>query len=152
MTLLYVLVQYNINKYFIEYPKHQLFVCYNGEDSYLNLIINHCDNEYVFVKCIYGSSKICEAVKKELKLREKDDALYSVICMIVNQFVMEVEKGEKDEFKYTLLPEKDKYRKIRIEDYPSIWICTNDNYYDTYAGIILYNRIKTKLPVAYFDF
>ena len=143
---------YNMNKYFTEYPKYQLYVCYDGEDSYLNLIINHLDDEYVFVQFVYGSSKIGEAAKKVLKLRDENDALYSVICMIIDKLVMESKKDEKGEFKYTILPEKDKDRSIRIEDYPSICICTNDYYYDTYAGMLLQNRIKKKLPLIYFNF
>lgn len=79
-----------MNKYFIEYPKHRLFVCYDGENSYLNLMINHCDNEYVFNQYVYGSSKIIEAVKKVLKLREENDALYLVICMILDKFMIEL--------------------------------------------------------------
>ena len=60
-----------MNKYFIEYPKHKLFVCYDGKNSYLNMIINHCDNEYVFMQFVYRNIKIVESVKKMIKLREK---------------------------------------------------------------------------------
>ena len=58
-----------MNNYSSEYPKHNLSVCFDGEDSYLDLIVNH-SNEYVFVQFVYGSSKISEAVKKVPKLRE----------------------------------------------------------------------------------
>ena len=143
---------YNMNKYFIEYPKHRLYACYDGKDSYLNLIINHCDNEYLFVQFVYGTSKIIEAVEKVLKLRNENDALYSVICIILNKFVMESNKDEKGEFKYAILSEKDRDKNIKIDDYPCIYICTNDYYYDMYVGKMLYNRIKKKLPLIYFDF
>ena len=66
VTLLYVFAMYNINKYFIEYPKHMLFVYYDGKNSYLNLIIKHCDNEYVFVRFVYRNIKIIESIKKYL--------------------------------------------------------------------------------------
>ena len=66
VTLWYLLFMYNMNKYFIEYPKQRLFVCYDGKYSYLNLLINHCDNEYIFVQFVYGSIKICDAVRKYL--------------------------------------------------------------------------------------
>ena len=47
---------------------------------------------------------------------------------------------------------KVKIKTIRIEEYPSIYVCTNNNYYDTSTGIMLYNRIKKKLPLIYFNF
>ena len=141
-----------MNKYSIEYPKHKLSVRLDGEDNYLNLIINHYRNEYVFVQFVYGSSKISEAAKKVPKLREENDALYLVICIIIDKFVMESKKNEKGEFKYTILPEKGKDKNNRIEDYPSIYVCTNNNYYDTSTGIMLYNRMKKKLPLIYFNF
>ena len=143
---------YNMNKYFIEYPKHRLYACYDGKDSYLNLIINHCDNEYLFVQLVCGTSKIIEAVEKVLKLRNENDALYSVICMILDKFVMESNKDQIGEFKYAILSEKDRDKNIKIDDYPCIYICTNDYYYDMYVGKMLYNRIKKKLPLIYFDF
>ena len=141
-----------MNKYSIEYPKHKLSVRLDGEDNYLNLIINHYRNEYVFVQFVYGSSKISEAAKKVPKLREENDALYLVICMIIDKFVTESKKNELSEFKNTILPEKGKDKNNRIEDYPSIYVCTNNNYYNTSAGIMLYNRIKKKLPLIYFNF
>ena len=141
---------YNMNKLFIECPKQKLYVCYDGVDNYLNLIINHFDNEYVFVQFPYGTSKISEAVKKVLKLRNEYDTLYLVICMILDQFVMEHCKDEKGEFEYIILPEKVRNRNIKIDDYPCISICTNDSYYDIHAGKMLYNRLKKKGLLIYF--
>ena len=83
---------YNMNKYFIEYPKHRLFVRCDGEHSYLNLMINHCDTEHVFVQYVYGTVRICEGVRKVLKLRNEGDAFYSVICMILDQFMIRSNK------------------------------------------------------------
>ena len=116
----------------------------------LNLIINHFDNEYVFAQFPYGTSKISEAVKKVLKLRNEYDALYLVICMILDQFVTEHCKDEKGEFEYIILPEKVRNKNIKIDDYPCLSICTNDSYYDIYAGKMLYNRLKKKGPLIYF--
>ena len=104
---------YDMDKYFIECPKRKLYVRYHGTDSYLNLIINHRVNEYVFVEFVYGTSKISEAVRKVLKLRNENDALYSVICMIIDKFVMESKKDENGEFKYIILPEKEREKNRR---------------------------------------
>ena len=119
---------YNMNKYFIEYPKQRLFVCYDGKHSYLNLLINHCDNKYVFVQFVYRNIKICDAVRKVLKLRTKGDAWYLVTCMILDQFMKRLDEEEKGEFRYSILSEKDRDKYVRIEEYPSIYICTNDSY------------------------
>ena len=141
-----------MNKYFIEYPKHKLFVCYDGKNSYLNMIINHCDNEYVFMQFVYRNIKIVESVKKMIKLREKNDALYSLICMIIDRFVVDSRICEKGEFRYAVLPEKNIDKNGKIEYNPRIHICTNDYYYDTYPGKILYNRLKKGLPLIHFNF
>ena len=77
--------------------------------------------------------------------------MYSVICMIIDKFVMESKNDENGEFKYIILPEKERDKNIKIEDYPSIYICINDYYYDTYVGMMLYNIIKKKLPLIYFN-
>ena len=39
--IIYVLDMYNMNKYFIEYLKKKLCVCFDGNHSYLNSIIEH---------------------------------------------------------------------------------------------------------------
>ena len=104
----------------------------------------------MFVHFPYGTSKISEAVKKVLKLRNEYDALYLVICMILDQFVTKHCKDEKGEFEYIILPEKLINKIIKIDDYPCISTCTNDSYYDIYAGKILHNRLKKKRPLIYF--
>ena len=71
--------------------------------------------------------------------------------MIIDKFVMESKKYENGEFKYIILPEKERDRNIKIEHYPRIYICTNDYYSDTYVGMMLYNIIKKKLPLIYFN-
>ena len=57
---------------------------------------------------------------------------------------------KKGEFKFTILPEKDKDLKLEIEKYPSIHIFTDDKYYDnTYSGKVIYNRLKKHLMIKY---
>ena len=73
--------------------------------------------------------------------------------MIIEKFNSEPRKDEQGEFKYIILPEKDKDLKFEKEKYPSIHIFTDDRYYDsTYPGKMIYNRLKKKLPVFYFNF
>ena len=37
-----------MKKYFIEYPKNQIFVCFDGRDSYVIFKIEHNHDEYLF--------------------------------------------------------------------------------------------------------
>ena len=35
--IIHVSDKYNMNKYFIEYPKKQIYICFDGKDSFINL-------------------------------------------------------------------------------------------------------------------
>ena len=73
--------------------------------------------------------------------------------MIIDQFNADPKKDEKREFVYNILPEKDRHLKFEKENYPSIHIFTDDRYYEhTYSGMMMFNKIKKKLPVIYFNF
>ena len=47
MKLLYVIDVYNMNKYFIEYLKNQIYVCFDGKNGYVNLQFEHNNNIYL---------------------------------------------------------------------------------------------------------
>ena len=151
MTLLYVLNMYDMDKYFIEYLKKQIYVCFVGEDGFVNLKFDYNGNEYLFVEIVPKNNRLLSTFKRVLKLKDKNNALYSLLCMIINQFNIDPKKNEKGEFKYTLLPEYDK--NLKFERFPSIHIFTGDEYYDqVYSGKMIYNKIKKKLPVISFNF
>ena len=153
MTLLYILDMYDMKKYFIEYPKNQMYLYSDGVDGFVNLRFKHNDNEYLFVEFVPKNYGLVSAFKRVLKLKDKNNALKSVLCMIIEKFNSEPRKDEQGEFKYIILPEKDKDLKFEKEKYPSIHIFTDDRYYDsTYPGKMIYNRLKKKLPVFYFNF
>ena len=64
MTLLCVLLDtYNMNKYFIEYPKNQMYMCFDGEDGFVNLKFKHNDNEYLFVEFASKNNRLVSAFK-----------------------------------------------------------------------------------------
>ena len=52
--IIYVLYDYNMDKYFTEYPKNQFYTCFDGNDKFVNLKFKHNDNEYLFVEFISG--------------------------------------------------------------------------------------------------
>ena len=153
MLLLYVLDVYNVKKYFIEYPKNHMYICFDGVDGFVNLRFKHNDNEYLFVEFVPKNCRLISAFKRVLKLNDRSSALKSVLCMIIDKFNSESKKDEQGEFKYTILHEKDKDLKFEKEKYPSIHIFTDDKYHDnTYPGKMIYNRLKKKLPLVYFSF
>ena len=41
-----------MNKYFIEYPKNHIYVCFDGLDGFVNFKFKHNDNEYLFVEFV----------------------------------------------------------------------------------------------------
>ena len=54
----------NMNKYFIVYPKNQLYICFDGRDSFLNFKFNY-GNEYLFIYLIYKNSEIGKGIKSK---------------------------------------------------------------------------------------
>ena len=151
MTLLYELNMYNMNKYFIEDLKKQIYVCFDGEDGSFNLKFDYNGNEHLFVEIVPKNNRLLSTFKRVLKLKDKNNALHLLLCMIIDQFNIGPKKDEKGEFKYTLLPEYDE--NLKCERFPSIHIFTGDEYYDqVYSGQMIYNRMKKKLPVISFNF
>ena len=104
------------------------------------------------------NNRLCSPFKRVLKLDDKNSALKSVLCMIIDKLNLEPNRDKKGIFKFTILPEKVKDLKLRIKKYPDvhiyiyIYIYTNDRYYDrTYSGKMMYKRLKKKLPVVCFE-
>ena len=71
-----------MNKYFIEYPKHQLYTCFDGRDMFINLKFNRNDNEYLFIHIIRKNNEIYDGVKKLIKLKDKNSALYLAFSIV----------------------------------------------------------------------
>ena len=142
-----------MNKYFIEYPKKKIYTCFDGEDGFVNLKFKHNDKEYLFVEFVFTNHDLVGSIKRVFKIYDKGNDLYSVLSMIVDQFNENSEKDEKGEFKYCILPEKDRHLKVEEEKYPNIHVFTDNQYYDhTYSGKMVYKRIRKKLLVIYFNF
>ena len=151
--IIYALDSYNMSKYFIEYLKKQIYICFNGDVNCVNLRFKHNDCEYLFVHLVSGKNKIDNALKRTFKLKDKSSDLYLLVTMIMNQFNKDLKKCENNEFIYIILPESDKDLKLKNKDYPSIHIFTDNKYYDnTYPGKMIYNRLEKKLTVIYLNF
>ena len=53
------------------------------------------------------------AFKRVLKLKDENSALKTVLCLIADKFNSESRKDKKGEFKYTILPEKDRNLNLK---------------------------------------
>ena len=74
-----------------------------------------------------------------------------MLGMIIDKLNLEPNRDKKGEFKFTILPEKDRDLKLEKENYPRIHIFADDKYYDNkYSGKMMYNRLEKKLPVVCF--
>ena len=139
-----------MNKYFIEYPKYQLYV---RSDGFVNLKFEYNNNEYLFTEFIPKNNRLVSAFKRVLQLKDKNNARYLVLCMIIDQFNLDPKKDKQGEFKFNILPKKDKDLKFGKEKNPGIHIFTDERHYDnTYPGKMIFNRLKKKLPEVWFDF
>ena len=142
-----------MNKYFIEYHKNHMYVCFDGLDGFVNFKFKHSDNEYLLVEFLCRNCRLFSAFKRVLKIKDENSALNTMLCMIIDKLNLEPNRDKKGEFKFTILPEKDKDLELEIEKHPSIHIFTDDKYYDnTYSGKMMYNRLEKKLPVVCFEF
>ena len=103
---------HNMNMYFIEYPKHKLFVCYDGCDSDVNLLFKYNDGEYLLVEYVYENRGLVSAFKKLFELKDKNNSLNLVLCIILDQFDKDSNKNKKREFGFVILPERDRHLKF----------------------------------------
>ena len=137
-----------MKKYFIEYPKNHMYVCFDGRDGYVSFKI-----EYLFVEFVSRNKRLLSAFKRVLKLKDKSSGLNTVICMIIDQFEREPKRSEHGEFKYVIMPDKNEAVINENEVFPCIHIFTGDEYYEnTYCGEMMFNKLKKKLPMIGIDF
>ena len=137
-----------MNKYFIEYPKNQLYTCFDARDMFINLRFDHNDNEHLFIHIICKNNEIYDGVKKLTKLKDKKSALYLTFSMVIDNYILHSREYDYGEFRYALSLGKDLNFKKR--EYPNISVCNDGRYYSTYSDTIIYNRLRKKLPVIYF--
>ena len=87
-----------MKKYFIKYPKNQIYTCFDGEDKRVNFRFEHKDNEYLSTYLVYGYNKIDIALKRIFKLKDKSSDLYLLLSKIIEQINIDPKRSIKDEF------------------------------------------------------
>ena len=99
-------------KYFIEYPKQEIYTCFDGCDGYINLLFDHNDREYLLVEYVHENRGLVNAFKKLLKLKDRKNSLNLIICINLDQFDKYPNKNKKGEFEYAILPERERHLKF----------------------------------------
>ena len=132
-------------EYFIEYPNHNFFLCYDGLCTYINSLHSQHGNNYLFIQFIYRRTKMYNAIKKVIKLKNKNSMLYVIIDLIIDKYLTDLDKNNS--FQYILLP-----KILKDKDSPTIYICCSDNFYDTFVGNITAGRSRKKIPLVYHHF
>ena len=84
-----------MEKYFIEYVNHKLFVCCDRLCAYISMIVNRYNDSYLYVQFVYPKSRLFYGIKQVIELKNESSSLYEVIDMVVNDyFSANIEKNE----------------------------------------------------------
>ena len=134
-----------MNNYFIEYPKNQLYICFDFRDMFLNFRFNHNDNEFLFIHIIHKNNENYDGVKKLIKLKDKNSALYLTFSMVIDNYILHSREHDYGKCRYTL--SLDRNLKFKKGEYANISIRNNGCYNSIYSGKMIYNRLKKKLLV-----
>ena len=83
--------------------------------------------------------------------------MYLLVSLVIDQFKIDSSKNEfksqKGKFKYTIFPDQDNNLKFKKEENPTIYVFTDDIYYNhTSVGMMIYAIFKKKMPVIHFTF
>ena len=130
-----------MEKYFIEYLNHRLFVCWNRLCAYISMIVNRYNDSYLYVQFVYPKSRLFHGIKQVIELKNESSSLYKVIDMVFNHY-------------FSANTEK-KWISAKIfknDDSPDVYVCSSDSYYDTFANDILLHKPKRKVPFVYYAF
>ena len=83
----FIVICINMSKYFIEYANHNLSICCDGLCSYINLVLGHHDNKYLFVQFFYSKSKMFCGIKQVIELKNSGISFHEVVNMIVDKYI-----------------------------------------------------------------
>ena len=129
-----------MNKCFIEYPKHKLYISYNDAFCYINLMLGKRDSLYYFVQFVYQIKNMLYGIKKAKKFKSKKSKLYRVVNECIDDILSDTIMH--DFFEYISIPHVLKDNKCL-----DVYICRSNNYYETFADNISLDRLKTKIPL-----
>ena len=118
----------------VDYNKHDLFVCIDDIFCYINLLIKKISDRYIYIEFMYPKVEINNAIKKVISLKDKDSVLHNTIAPIIDKILNT--PFLKDKFVYFMLQDEWHEKMMGDEDYPGIYICINNTYYNTLGNIL----------------
>ena len=91
-----------MSKCFIEFPNHNLFICYDNTFCYINFMISKYDGLYTFIQFIYQKNHMYYGIKQVKEFKNKDSILYKLVNECINDILND--PIDHDSFDYVLLP------------------------------------------------
>ena len=134
-----------MNKCFIEFPKHNLYICYDDVFCYINLVLSKQDDMYIFIQFVYPRNHVHFGIKQVKEFKNKDSVLYKQVYDCINDILND--PIDHDSFQYILLP-----NVLKDDNYLEICLCRSNNYHDTFVVGISVSRLNTKIPLLYHVF
>ena len=129
-----------MNKCFIEYPNHKLYISYHDAFCYINLMFGKRDSLYYFVQLVYQIKNMLYGIKKANKFESKKSKFYRAVNECIHDILSDTIMY--DFFEYISIPHVLKDNKCL-----DVYICRSNNYYETFADNISLDRLKTKIPL-----
>ena len=126
----------------VDYNKHGLFVYLDDIFCYINLVIKKSDR-YIYVEFMYPKVEINGAVKKVISLKIK--TITPIIDTLFNTSFL------KDKFVYYLLSDELHEKIMSDEDYPVIYVCISNTYYNTFSNNAFVDILKIPYIYIYID-
>ena len=91
-----------MNKCFIEYPNHKLYISYNDAFCYINLMLGKRDSLYYFVQFVYQIKNMLYGIKQVNKFESKKSKLRKLVNECIDDILSNVIMH--DFFEYISLP------------------------------------------------
>ena len=131
-----------MRKCFIEFPNHNLFICYDNTFCYINFMISKYDSLFNFIQFIYQKNHMYYGIKQVKEFKNKD----SISCNLVNECNNDILNDPIDHeiFEYVLF-----LNVLKDENYLEIYLCRSNNYRDTFIDGISIDRLRLKVPLLY---
>ena len=133
--------------YFIEYTKHKLIICCDDTSCYINLVINKYDGMYIYIyffQFVYPKKYMHYAIKQVIKLKNNDSLLHKLNDICIDKYFSN--PNDRYGFEYALLT-----NVFKNSDHNDVYFRCSNSCYDAFAGHILVSKIKTKVPLLYYD-
>ena len=124
-----------MSKCFIEFPNHNLFICFDNTFCYINFMLSKYDSLYNFIQFIYQKNHMYYGIRQVKGFKNKDSILYKLVDECINDILNDPKDHES--FEYVLLPNV-------LKDF-----CHSNNYRDTFIDDISIDRLRLKIPLLY---